>query len=109
MGVVYRARHVDLDRVVALKMFLAASHPGAAERARFKTEAEAVARLQHPHIVQIHDIGEHEGKPYFSLEYCGGGSLEKRLDGTPLPPREAAELVETLALASKDLSHAFHF
>src|SRR5262249_8427261 len=58
-----------------------------------------VARLQHPHIVQIHDIGEHEGQPYFSLEYVGGGSLAQRLNGTPQPARSAAELMATLAPA----------
>ena len=63
------------------------------------TEAEAIARLQHPNIVQVHEVGEHEGKPFFSLEFCAGGSLDRKLDGTPLPPREAAALVETLARA----------
>src|SRR5207237_851317 len=73
--------------------------PGAADLARFQTEAEAIARLQHPNIVQVYEIGEHEGKPFFALEFCGGGSLEKKLNGTPLPAREAAALVETLARA----------
>src|SRR5262249_7040230 len=77
MGVVYQARHLALNRVVALKMIRDSSLAGEAERARFKTEAEAVARLQHPHIVQIHEIGEHYGLPYFSLEFCPGGCLEK--------------------------------
>ena len=99
MGVVYQARHRKLNRLVALKMILAGSHAGAADLARFQTEAEAIARLQHPNIVQVYEVGEHEGQPFFSLEFCGGGSLEKKLDGTPLPPREAAALVETLARA----------
>jgi eukaryotic-like serine/threonine-protein kinase len=97
MGVVYKARQNQLDRVVALKMILAAGHAGAAELARFRTEGESIARLQHPNIVQIHEIGEHGGLPYFSLEFCPGGSLEQKLHATPLPPREAAALVEQLA------------
>jgi WD40 repeat protein len=105
MGVVYHARHIQLNRVVALKMILPGSSAGDKERARFRTEAEAVARLQHPNIVQIHEIGEHDGLPYLSLEYCGGGSLAAKLKGTPLPPREAAQLVETLARAMQ-VAHA---
>jgi WD40 repeat protein len=99
MGVVYRARQVRLNRTVALKMILAGGHAGPAALARFRTEAEAVAQLQHPNIVQIYDVGEAGGLPYFSLEYAEGGGLDRRLDGTPLPPREAAALVETLARA----------
>jgi WD40 repeat protein/tRNA A-37 threonylcarbamoyl transferase component Bud32 len=99
MGVVYQARQTKLNRLVALKMILTGSHAGAADLDRFQTEAEAIARLRHPNIVQIYEVGEHEGKPYFSLEFCGGGSLERKLDGTPLPPKEAAVLVETLARA----------
>jgi len=99
MGVVYKARQAKLGRLVALKMILSGGHAGAADLARFRTEAEAIARLQHPNIVQIHEVGDHGGLPYFSLEFCGGGSLEKKLSGTPLPPREAAALVETLARA----------
>jgi hypothetical protein len=104
MGVVYQARQTGLGRVVALKMILAGGYAGEAELARFRTEAEAIARLQHPNIVQIHEVGEHAGLPYFALEFCAGGSLEKKLAGTPLPPREAAALVETLARAV----HAAH-
>jgi WD40 repeat protein len=99
MGVVYRARQTKLGRVVALKMILVGAHAGEDDLARFKTEAEAIARLQHPHIIQIHEIGDHDGLPYFSLEFCGGGSLAQKLAGTPLPPKEAAALVETLARA----------
>jgi WD40 repeat protein/predicted Ser/Thr protein kinase len=99
MGVVYKARQRGLGRIVALKMILHAEHAGEQERQRFQAEAEAVARLQHPNIVQIYEVGEQRGLPYFSLEYCAGGSLETKLSGTPLPPREAAQLVQTLAEA----------
>jgi hypothetical protein len=104
MGVVYEARQVRPNRLVALKMILAGGYAGAAKLARFKSEAEAIARLQHPNIVQVYEVGEHDGKPFFSLEFCPGGSLDQTLDGTPLPPREAARLVETLARAM----HAAH-
>jgi tRNA A-37 threonylcarbamoyl transferase component Bud32 len=97
MAVVYRARQAKLNRVVALKMILAGAHAGEADRRRFLAEAEAVVRLQHPNIVQIYEIGEAGGHPFFSLEFCPGGSLEKKLHGTPLPPKEAARLVEVLA------------
>src|SRR5260370_14489835 len=99
MGVVYKARQVGLNRVVALKMIRAGTDADADELARFRTEAEAVARLTHPNIVQIYEVGEHQGRPFFSLEFCPGGSLDRRLAGTPLPPDEAARLVETLARA----------
>ncbi|HJT77518.1 MAG TPA: serine/threonine-protein kinase [Gemmataceae bacterium] len=104
MGVVYKARHRALNRLVALKMILAGAHAGPEERRRFVREAEAVARLQHPNIVQIHEVGEHEGRPFLSLEFCAGGSLADRLGGTPLPAGAAARLVETLARAM----HAAH-
>jgi tetratricopeptide (TPR) repeat protein len=97
MGVVYKARQIGLGRLVALKMILAGAHAGPDAVSRFRREAEAAARLQHPHIVQIHEIGVHDGLPYLSLEYVEGGSLAQKLAGTPLPPRQAAQLVETLA------------
>jgi hypothetical protein len=99
MGVVYQARQLGLDRIVALKMIRHAEHAGPEERERFRTEAQAVARLQHPNIVQIHEVGECQGLPYFSLEFCPGGSLADKLDGTPWEPTAAARLVETLARA----------
>jgi tetratricopeptide (TPR) repeat protein len=99
MGIVYKARQVSLNRLVALKMVLAGAHAGALQRARFATEAEAVARLQHPNIVQIYEVGEHDGLPYFSLEFVDGASLAQKIAGKPQPPREAAGLVELLAWA----------
>ena len=104
MGVVYKARHLALGRVVALKMILAGGHADAGDLARFRSEAEAVARLQHPNIVQIFEVGAQEGRPYFALEFVEGGSLAAKLDGTPWNPRDAAVLVETLARAI----HAAH-
>jgi hypothetical protein len=97
MGVVYKARQAALGRVVALKMILHADHAGPAERQRFRREAEALGRLQQPHIVQVFDVGECQDLPYFSMEYCAGGSLADQLDGTPWEPRRAAALVRTLA------------
>jgi eukaryotic-like serine/threonine-protein kinase len=99
MGVVYKARQVQLKRIVALKMILAGGHAGRSVRDRFRTEAESIARLVHPNIVQIYEVGDHEGNPFFSLEFCPGGSLDRRLKGTPLPPLDAAGLVQTLANA----------
>jgi tetratricopeptide (TPR) repeat protein len=99
MGVVYRARQTRLKRVVALKMILAGSHAGTSQLARFQTEAEAVAQLQHPNIVQIFEVGKHEGLPYFSLELVDGLSLREKLADKPLESAEAARLVEVLARA----------
>jgi WD40 repeat protein/tRNA A-37 threonylcarbamoyl transferase component Bud32 len=99
MGVVYKARQVNLNRTVALKMILAGGHAGAEERARFLAEAEAIAAIRHPGIVQIHDFGTHGGLPFFALEFCEGGSLADKLNGTPLPPRQAARLVEQISRA----------
>jgi serine/threonine-protein kinase len=101
MGVVYKARHVKLNRLVALKMILAGAHAGSDDLARFRVEAEAVARLQHPNIVQIYEVNDHDGNPYLALEFCEAGSLAQQLDGTPLLPRQAVELVETLARATQ--------
>jgi len=99
MGVVYEARQTKLNRLVALKMVLHGSHASSADLVRFLAEAEAVAQLQHPHIVQIYEIGQHAGLPFFCLEHVEGGTLAQRLQGGPLPPHEAARLAETLARA----------
>jgi serine/threonine-protein kinase len=99
MGVVYRAQQQGLQRIVALKMILHGEHVGDEKRRRFQAEAEAIAQLGHPHIVQVYEVGEHNGLPYFSMELCGGGGLEKQLDGTPWEARRAAALVQALAEA----------
>ena len=99
MGVVYHAVQVRLNRPVALKMILAGEFAGAAERVRFMTEAEVIARLHHPNIVQLYEFNVHNGVPYFSLEFVDGGTLERRLARQPLAPAEAAALLETLARA----------
>jgi eukaryotic-like serine/threonine-protein kinase len=99
MGVVYKARQIALNRLVAFKMILAGDLASDEQMSRFRTEAAAVARLQHPNVVQIYEVGEHNGLPFFSLEFVEGGSLACRLDGTPLLPRPAAQLVQTLARA----------
>jgi formylglycine-generating enzyme required for sulfatase activity/tRNA A-37 threonylcarbamoyl transferase component Bud32 len=99
MGVVYKARQLRLHRTVALKMIVAGQFANSELRKRFEREAEAVARLQHPNIVQLFESGLCEGRPYFSLEFVDGSSLAQRLHGTPIEPAPAAKLVETLALA----------
>src|SRR5436190_659870 len=96
-GMVYKARQTGLDRVVAIKMLLGGHFAGQIALRRFRTEAQTLAQLRHPHIVQIHDIGSHQGSPYFVLEYLDGGDLSQLLDGKPLDPVEAARLVEVLA------------
>jgi WD40 repeat protein/tRNA A-37 threonylcarbamoyl transferase component Bud32 len=105
MGVVYKARHTQLHRTAALKMLLGGTFADHGERLRFRAEAEAVARLQHPNIVQIYEIGEHDvgagpPRPYFTLEFVDGGNLATRLAGRPQPPRQAAAWLEALARAA---------
>jgi serine/threonine protein kinase len=99
MGVVYRAQQVNMKRLVALKLIRDSALAGKLERARFRIEAEAAARMHHPNIVQIYDVGEHLGRPYFAMELVEGGSLDQHLAGRPQPPALAAELIRTLALA----------
>jgi serine/threonine protein kinase len=99
MGVVYKARQKGLNRVVALKTLQAGIGVGREALARFLTEVELLAQVQHPNIVQVYDVGEHDGQPYFSMEFMEGGSLARKLASTPQPARSAAELVETLARA----------
>ncbi len=99
MGIVYRARQRGLDRTVALKVLIDGARATPRDRDRFRREAEAIARLHHPNIVQIHEIGEHEGAPYLALEHVDGPSLADWIAGRPRPVVESARLVESLALA----------
>jgi eukaryotic-like serine/threonine-protein kinase len=104
MGVVYQARHRDLRRLVALKMILAGGFASEVQRQRFRREAELAARVQHPHIVQIYEVGLHDGRPFLAMEWVAGGSLAGRLGDDPWPPHAAAGLIETLAQAI-DVAH----
>ena len=104
MGVVYKALQKGPNRIVALKMILAGGHAEARDLMRFRIEAEAVGRLQHPNIVQVYEVGEQDGLPYFSLEYVDGGSLLAKVAGTPQPARDAAKTVQALAQAM-DYAH----
>jgi eukaryotic-like serine/threonine-protein kinase len=104
MGVVYRAYQVRLDRMVALKMILGGSHAGDRTLARFLREGRAIARLHHPNVVQVYDLGESDGYPYFSMELIDGGNLQARLERGPFELREAAELVRVVAEAV-DFAH----
>jgi serine/threonine-protein kinase len=97
MGIVFKARHLRLNRFVALKMLLGGSHASPPEIERFRREAEAIAALRHPNIVQVHDVGDVDGRPYFTMEYVEGGSLAQQLAGAPQPHRQAAQMVATLA------------
>ena len=99
VGVVYKARHLRLNRLVALKMLLAGAWASRAERQRLSREAELVAELRHPNIVQVYDVGDLDGRPYFTMEFVEGGSLDRKLAGKPLPAREAASLLAVLAEA----------
>ena len=99
MGVVYLAWQTGLARLVALKMVLAGAHAGPEQRSRFRTEAEAAARLKHPHIIQIYEVGEVDGQPYLAMEYVAGGSLAARLNGKPQPWKAASRFLAALAVA----------
>ena len=99
MGVVYKAKQVGLDRLVALKMILAGAHARQKDLDRFKAEAQAVARFQHPNIVQVFEVGDSDGLPFFSLEFVDGGTLADQVKREPQPPHRAAEVMEALARA----------
>ena len=99
MGVVYRARQTSLKRIVAVKMIRSGELAGATEVKRFRAEAEAAAQLQHPNIVAIHEIGEHEGRHFFSMDFVAGKNLAQIADGKPVAERQAAEWVGSIAEA----------
>jgi tetratricopeptide (TPR) repeat protein len=99
MGVVYKAWQLDLKRVVALKVIRSGACVDAQATARFHAEAEAAARFQHPNIVQVFEVGEHEGVGFLVLEFAAGGGLDRKLAGSPLDPQQSARLTETLARA----------
>jgi tetratricopeptide (TPR) repeat protein/tRNA A-37 threonylcarbamoyl transferase component Bud32 len=99
MGVVYKARQLRLNRIVALKMILAADHASPEASLRFLAEAESIARVHHPHVIQIFAFGEHDGRPFFEMEYVDGGSLADRTGAKAWPVGDAARLIETIARA----------
>jgi len=97
MGVVYKAKHLATGRFVARKLIRDGALAGPAERARFRVEAAAAARVRHQNVVEVVEVGEHAGLPYFAMELIEGGTLADRLDGRPVAVRDAAELIRTLA------------
>src|SRR5262249_36504854 len=104
MGVVYKARQVKLNRIVGLKKILAQEFSRTERRRRFPARAATISKLQHPNILQDYEVGEANGRPFFSLEFVPGGSFADQLAGTPQPCDSAAELLEILARAV----HAAH-
>jgi len=97
MGVVYRARQRSLNREVAVKVLRDRALARSEDRRRFRAEAEAIARLSHPRIVRIHEIGDEDGLAYFAMDYVAGGNLAERTRDGPLPAREAASLAIQVA------------
>ncbi len=97
MGVVYEARQIRLNRLVAVKVLLGGSYATVTSQERFKAEVDAIGRMQHPNLIQVFDVGEYDGRVYYSMEYLAGGNLEDRIGNAPLPPRKAAEIVKILA------------
>ena len=97
MGVVYEARQERLNRLVAVKVLLGGRYATAKSQERFKAEVDAIGRMQHPNLIQVFDVGEYDGRMYYSMEYLAGGNLEDRIGNVPLPARKAAELLVILA------------
>lgn len=104
MGVVFKARQRSLKRIVALKMILSGRLADTAEVSRFRREAQVASRLQHPNIVAVHEIGEHEGRQYFTMDYVSGQSLAEVIRDETLSPKRAALLIKTVA-AAVDVAH----
>lgn len=102
MGVVYRARQRSLDRIVALKMILHGDNASSADIARFRAEAESAAQLNHPNIVNVYEVGDFDGRPFFSMKMIEGTTLAKRLAEGPLPSRKAAEMLAPICRAIAD-------
>lgn len=106
MGVVFRAQHLALNRAVAMKMVLAGAYASGPDRERLLREAQAVAALRHPNIVTVYDVGECDGKPFFTMELVEGQNLAERLAGTPQSARDSAAMLTTLADAVHSAHHA---
>jgi serine/threonine-protein kinase len=106
MGIVYKARHLKLDRPVAIKMLLSGEYASPSELSRFLRESQAMAALRHVNIAQVYDVADFAGRPYFSMEYVEGGTLAETLQGVPKPALEAAALVATLAGAVQSAHEA---
>jgi WD40 repeat protein/tRNA A-37 threonylcarbamoyl transferase component Bud32 len=105
MGIVYRARQISLNRVVALKMILTARLPGETDMKRFRAEAAAVASLEHPNIVPIYDVGEDQGRPFFAMKFVPGGSLAERLAAGPRPQSSNSSSADQSAKPAEKAAH----
>jgi eukaryotic-like serine/threonine-protein kinase len=110
IGVVYKTWDPSLKRMAAVKLLRSGRHATPQELTRFRTEAEAIARIRHAHVVQVFDVGDVEGEPFIAMELCAGGTLAERLQQGPLPPREAATLIRQIAegIAAAHQMHVVH-
>jgi serine/threonine-protein kinase len=104
--IVYRARKLNLPKEVAIKVLLSGSQAAETDMLRLRRDAETLAKLRHPHIVEVYDIGTHDGTPYIAMELCRGGSLESRVGTVPIEPTDAARLVQKLAEAIQAVHYA---
>src|SRR5947199_7809367 len=105
MGIVYKARQISLNRVVALKMLVGGPFSSETFRRRFRAEAEAAAKLRHPNIVAIYEIGQHEGLDYFTMDYVAGPNLVEAVRKQPMSPERAAACVQSIAQAVEYAHH----